>query len=183
MNGKPRLSTILLLFGLVAMLLLAFNLWSSNKELKEKNQQLSTTVEQKEAMASEEKELFTKTESFLTDSMQGNAMDYFSEKYKTEAQDIIDSDENHLDGAISEMKEIEVYNISVREQGEQIRVYAIYKVTLTGIDDEFEKPGDQPVLFLMSIIDWVKEEGTYKVDKHTLEPLTSAEQAVKSITS
>lgn len=183
MNGKPRLSTILLLIGMVATLVLSFNLWSSNKELKDKNRQLANTLEQMEAVASEEKELFTKTESFLKDSMQGKAMDYFSEGYKTEVEDIIDSDENHQDGAISEMEEIEVYNISVREQKEQFRVYAIYKVTLTGIDDEFEKPGDQPVLFLMSTIDWVKEDDTYKVDHHTLEPLTSAEQAVTNITS
>lgn len=183
MNGKPRISTILLLIGLVATLLLAFNLWSSNKELKDKNQQLSNTVDQLQAVASEEKELFTKTESFLKDSMQGKAMDYFSEGYKTEVEDIIDSDENHQDGAISQMEEIEVYNISVREQKEQFRVYAIYKVTLTGINDEFEKPGDQPVLFLMSTIDWVNEEGTYKVDHHELEPLHSAEQAVTNITS
>jgi len=183
MNGKPRISTILLLIGMVASLLLAFNLWSSNKELKEKNQQLINKVEQLDAVASEEKELFTKTETFLKDSMQGKAMEYFTEGYKTKVEDIIDAEENHQDGAISEMKEIEVYNISVREQKEQFRVYAIYKVTLTGIDDEFEKPGDQTVLFLMSTIDWVKEDGTYKVDQHELEPLNSAEQAVTNITS
>jgi len=147
MNGKPRISTILLLIGMVASLLLAFNLWSSNKELKEKNQQLINKVEQLDAVASEEKELFTKTETFLKDSMQGKAMEYFTEGYKTKVEDIIDAEENHQDGAISEMKEIEVYNISVREQKEQFRVYAIYKVTLTGIDDEFEKPGDKRCCF------------------------------------
>lgn len=183
MQGKPKLLTILLLIGIVTTLLLAFNLWSSNKEVKSKNHQLLNTIAQMEAVASEEKELFTKTESFLTDSMQGKAMNYFSEGYKREAKEIIDSEENHQDGAISEMKEIEIYNISVREQNKQFRVYAIYKVTLTGIDDEFVNPGDQPVLFLMSTIDWVKEEGEYKVNIHTLEPLNSAEQAVKNITS
>ena len=87
------------------------------------------------------------------------------------------------DGAISEMKEIDVFNISVRKQDKEVRVYAIYKVTLTGIEGEFVKPGDQSVLFLMSTIDWVKENGEYKVNNHTLEPLNSAEQVVKNITS
>jgi hypothetical protein len=183
MRGKPKLSSILLLIGLVAALLLAFNLWSSNQDLKNKNHRLSNTIEQMETVASEEKELFTKTESFLTDSMQGKSMDYFSERYKKEAQEIIDSEDIHQDGAISEMKEIDVFNISVRKQDKEVRVYAIYKVTLTGIEGEFVKPGDQSVLFLMSTIDWVKENGEYKVNNHTLEPLNSGEQVVKNITS
>lgn len=182
MQRKPKLLSILLLIGIVAALLLAFNLWSSNKELKNKNEKLSHTIEGMKLVASEEDELFTKTELFLHDSMQGKAMDHFTKRYQKEAQEMIDAGEFN-DGSISEMKEIEVFNISVRKQDENMRVYAIYKVTLTGIEGEFVKPGDQSVLFLMSTIDWEKENGEYKVDKHQLEPLSSAEEVVKKITS
>ena len=182
MVGKPKLLSILLLIGIVAALLLAFNLWSSNKELNNKNNQFSKTIEQMKLVAREENELFTKTESFLNDSMQGKAMDHFTKRYQKEAQEMIDVGE-FAGGSISEMKEIEVFNISVRKQDQDMRVYAIYKVTLTGIEGEFVKPGDQSVLFLMSTIDWVKENEEYKVDNHTLEPLSSAEEVVKKITS
>ena len=182
MVGKPKLLSILLLIGIVAALLLAFNLWSSNKELKNKNNELLKTVEQMKLLAREEDELFTKTESFLHDSMQGKAMEYFTKRYQKEAQEMLDAGE-FSGGSISEMKEIEVFNISVRKQEKDMRVYAIYKVTLTGIEGEFVKPGDQSVLFLMSTIDWIKEDGEYKVDNHTLEPLSSAEEVVKKITS
>lgn len=182
MGGKTKLVSVLLLIGIVALLLLAFNLWSSNKELKNKNNQLSKTIEQIELVAREENELFTQTESFLNDSMQGKAMDHFTNRYQKESQEMIESGE-FSGGSISEMKEIEVFNISVRKKEKDMRVYAIYKVTLTGIEGEFVNPGDQSVLFLMSTIEWVKENGEYKVDNHTLEPLSSAEEVVKKITS
>lgn len=182
MVGRPKLLIILLLIGIVAALLLAFNLWFSNKELKNKNTQLFKTIEQMELVASEESELFTRTESFLHDSMQGKVMGHFTKKYQKEAKEMMDAGEFN-GGSISEMKEIEVFNISVRKQAKDMRVYAIYKVTLTGLEGEFVKPGDQSVLFLMSTIDWVKENGEYKVDNHTLEPLSSAEEVVKKITS
>lgn len=182
MGGKPKLLSILLLIGIMAALLLSFNLWTSNKEFKIKNKELSKTVEQMELVAREEDELFTKTESFLHDSMQGKAMGHFTKRYQKEAQEMIDAGE-FSGGSISEMKEIEVFNISVRKQEKDMRVYAIYKVTLTGIEGEFIKPGDHSVLFLMSTIDWKKENGEYKVDNHTLEPLSSAEEVVKKITS
>lgn len=182
MGGKTKLVSVLLLIGIVAALLLAFNLWSSNQELKTKNNQFSKTIEQMKLVAREENELFTKTESFLHDSMQGKAMDHFTKRYEKESLEMIDAGE-FASGSISEMKDIEVFNISVRKQAEDIRVYAIYKVALTGIEGEFVKPGDQSVLFLMSTIDWIKEDGEYKVDNHTLEPLSSAEEVVKKITS
>jgi len=81
------------------------------------------------------------------------------------------------------MKELEVYNISVRKQEDSYTVYALYKVTLTGIDEEFVNPWDQPLLFLMSTITWVTEDGELKVDAHDLEPLVSAEQVIKEMAS
>jgi len=140
-------------------------------------------MEKVEASKKQEKEVFTQTERFLTDSLQGGAIDYFTTRYRKEVEQTLAENETSEDVDVSKMKELEIYNISVREQEDSYKVYAIYKATLTGIDDEFVNPGDQPLLILMSRITWINEDGELKVDAHDLEPLVSGEQVIQEISS
>lgn len=183
MQGRLKLVNVLLIVLVVALILILFNVGATTEDLKQQNADLSKRVEQIKVADQQEKDVFTQTERFLTDTFQGGSIAYFTKRYKKEAEQIMSGDDTHQDGSISQMKELEVYNISVRKQEESYTVYALYKVTLTGIDEEFVNPGDQPLLFLMSTITWVTEDGELKVDAHDLEPLVSAEQVIKEMAS
>lgn len=183
MENRLKLVNILLIVLVVALALVLFNVFAANQDLKRKNADFLNDVEKVEASKKEEKEVFTQTERFLTDSLQGGAMDYFTTRYRKEVEQTLSENETSEDVDVSEMKELEIYNISVRKQEDSYKVYALYKATLTGIDDEFVNPGDQPLLILMSTITWIIEEGELKVDAHNLEPLVSGEQVIQEISS
>ena len=183
MEDRLKLVNILLIVLVVALALVLFNVFATNQDLKRKNADLSNDVEKVEELKKEEKEVFTQTERFLTDSLQGGAMDYFTTRYRKEVEQTLSENETSEDVDVSEMKELEIYNISVRKQEDSYKVYALYKATLTGIDDEFVNPGDQPLLILMSTITWIIEDGELKVDAHDLEPLVSGEQVIQEISS
>lgn len=183
MESRLKLVNILLIVLVVALALVLFNVFAANQDLKRKNADLSNGVEKVEASKKEEKEVFTQTERFLTDSLQGGSMDYFTTRYRKEVEQTLSENETSEDVDVSEMKELEIYNISVRKQDDSYKVYALYKATLTGIDDEFVNPGDQPLLILMSTITWIIEDGELKVDAHDLEPLVSGEQVIQEISS
>ena len=178
-----KLVNILLIVLVVALALVLFNLFAANQDLKRKNTDLSKDIQKVEATKDQEKEVFTQTERFITDSLQGGAIDYFSTRYRKEVEQTLSENESSEDVDVSEMKELEIYNISVRQQEDSYKVYALYKATLTGIDDEFVNPGDQPLLILMSTITWINEDGELKVDAHDLEPLVSGEQVILEISS
>jgi uncharacterized membrane protein len=183
MEDRLKLVNILLIVLVVALALVLFNVFQANQDLKRKNADLSNDVEKVEVSKKEEKEVFTQTERFLTDSLQGGAMDYFTTRYRKKVEQTLSENETSEDVDVSEMKELEIYNISVRKQEDSYKVYALYKATLTGIDDEFVNPGDQPLLILMSTITWIIEDGELKVDAHDLEPLVSGEQVIQEISS
>ena len=183
MENRLKLVNILLIVLVVALSLVLFNVFAANQDLKRKNVDLSNDVEKIEASTTEEKEVFTQTERFLTDTLQGGSMDYFTARYRKEVEQTLSENETSQDVDVSEMKELEIYNISVRKQEDSYKVYALYKATLTGIDDEFVNPGDQPLLILMSTITWTNEDGELKVDAHDLEPLVSGEQVIQEIAS
>ncbi len=183
MENRLKLVNILLIVLVVALALVLFNVFAANQDLKRKNADLSNDVEKVEVSKKEEKEVFTQTERFLTDSLQGGAMDYFTTRYRKVVEQTLLENETSEDVDVSEMKELEIYNISVRKQEDSYKVYALYKATLTGIDDEFVNPGDQPLLILMSTITWIIEDGELKVDAHDLEPLVSGEQVIQEISS
>ncbi|HSO57901.1 MAG TPA: hypothetical protein VLQ66_06655 [Paenisporosarcina sp.] len=183
MENRLKLVNILLIVLVVALALVLFNVFATNQDLKRKNADLSNDVEKVEELKKEEKEVFTQTERFLTDSLQGGAMDYFTTRYRKEVEQTLSENETSEDVDVSKMKELEIYNISVRKQEDSYKVYALYKATLTGIDDEFVNPGDQPLLILMSTITWIIEDGELKVDAHDLEPLVSGEQVIQEISS
>ena len=183
MEGRLKLVNILLIVLVVALSLVLFNVFAANQDLKRKNVDLSNDVEKIEASTTEEKEVFTQTERFLTDTLQGGSMDYFTARYRKEVEQTLSENETSQDVDVSEMKELDIYNISVRKQEDSYKVYALYKATLTGIDDEFVNPGDQPILILMSTITWINEDGELKVDAHDLEPLVSGEQVIQEISS
>ncbi|MGE6489732.1 hypothetical protein [Paenisporosarcina sp. NPDC076898] len=183
MQSRLNVMHLILMFLVVGLLIAVFNLWATNHDLKQKNANLSNNVEKYKAYEDEEKEVFTQTEQFLTDTLQGGSIDYFTKRYRKEVEQTLTENETSKDVDISEMKDLEIYNISVRKQDDTYRVYAIYKVTLTGIDEEFVNPGDQPVLILTSKITWINENGELKVDAHDLESFTSGEQAIQEISS
>jgi flagellar basal body-associated protein FliL len=183
MENRLKLVNILLIVLVVALSLVVFNVVAANQELKQKNANLSNDVEKVEASKTEEKEVFTRTERFLTETLQGGSIDYFTARYRKEVEQTLSENETSQDVDVSETKDLEIYNISVRKQEDTYKVYALYKATLTGVDDEFVNPGDQPLLILMSTITWINEDGELKVDAHDLEPLVSGEQVIQEMAS
>lgn len=183
MQNRSKLVQLLLMFLVVALVIISFNLFATNQDLKQKNIDLSKNVEKYKTAEEEEKEVFTQTEQFLTDTLQGGSIDYFTKRYRKEVEQTLNENETSQDVDVSKMKDLEIYNISVRKHDDSYRVYAIYKVTLTGLDEEFVNPGDQPVLILTSTITWIIENGELKVDAHDLESFTSGEQAIQEISS
>lgn len=183
MENRLKLVNILLIILVVALSLVLFNVVAANQDLKQTNADFSNDVEQTKATQTEEKEVFTQTEQFLTDTLQGGSIDYFTARYRKEVEQTLSENETSQDVDVSKMKELEIYNISVRKQEDTYKVYALYKATLTGIDDEFVNPGDQPLLILMSTITWINEDGELKVDAHDLEPLVSGEQVIQEMAS
>src|SRR5690606_13736722 len=113
----------------------------SLKDERTENEQLSTEVERLKTLQSQEQAIYSRTEDFLQATLEGGAIDYFSEDLteKTEAE--LDEDHHLHDGSRSQMEDFEIFNISVQQKEEAYQVYAIYKVALTGVDGELEYPG------------------------------------------
>lgn len=159
----------------LVLALVSFNLYFSNKDTQEANGRLEEHIERLEMDAGETEDIYSETEAFLDALFEGKALDYFTESYRTEVEEeMADEESMHGDGQRN-AEELEIFNISVRPEEEGYKVYAIYRVTLTGVGDE-----QQRVMYLMSQIEWVQEDG-WKVDSHDLEPLVSGESIEQAI--
>lgn len=169
-----NLATILLGMSTLILALVSFNLYFSNKDTQEANERLEEQIERLEMDAGETEDIYSETEAFLDALFEGKALDYFTESYRTEVEEMADEESMHGDGQ-NNAEELEIFNISVRPEEEGYKVYAIYRVTLSGVGDE-----QQRVMYLMSQIEWVQEDG-WKVDSHDLEPLVSGESIEQAI--
>ena len=170
-----NLATILLGMSTLVLVLVSFNLYFSNKDTQETNERLEEQVERLEMDAGETEEIYSETEAFLDALFEGKALDYFTESYRTEVEGELTDEESMYEDDQSNAEELEIFNISVRSQEEGYKVYAIYRVTLTGVGEE-----QQRVMYLMSQIEWVQEDG-WKVDSHDLEPLVSGESVEQTL--
>lgn len=170
-----NLATILLGMSTLILALVSFNLYFSNKDVQEQNERLEGQIERLEMDAGETEELYSETEAFLDALFEGKALDYFTESYRTEVEEEMMDEESMYEDDQNNTEELEVLNISVRPQEEGYKVYAIYRVTLTGVGEE-----QQRVMYLMSQIEWLQDDG-WKVDSHDLEPLVSGESVEQAI--
>lgn len=168
-------ATILLGMSTLVLALVSFNLYFSNKDTQESNGRLEEHIERLEMDAGETEEVYSETEAFLDALFEGRALDYFTESYRIEVEEEMMDEESMYEEEQSNAEELEIFNISVRSQEEGYKVYAIYRVTLTGVSDE-----QQRVMYLMSQIEWVQEDG-WKVDSHDLEPLVSGESVEQTM--
>lgn len=170
-----NLATILLGMSTLVLALVSFNLYFSNKDIQEANERLKKQIERLEVNAGETEQIYSETEAFLDALFEGKALDYFTESYRTEVEEETADEESMYEEDQSNAEELEIFNISVRPQEEGYKVYAIYRVTLTGVGDE-----QQRVMYLMSQIEWIQDDG-WKVDSHELEPLVSGESVEQAI--
>lgn len=170
-----NLATILLGMSTLILALVSFNLYFSNKDIKEENEGLEEQIEHLEMDTSETADIYSETEEFLSALFEGKALDYFTESYRTEVEEEMMDEESMYEDDQNNKEKLEVFNISVRPQEEGYKVYAIYRVTLTGVGDE-----QQRVMYLMSQIEWLQDDG-WKVDSHDLEPLVSGESVEQAI--
>ncbi|MDE0583258.1 hypothetical protein ON064_09435, partial [Planococcus sp. A6] len=125
--------------------------------------------------------LYTQTEAFIEATFEGDALRYFTEAYRSEVEGEVAEAETMHGHSRSNTEDLEIFNISVRPTEEEFQVYAIYRITLTGVDGEMETPGSQRVMYLMSQMRWIEEQGEWKVEAHDLEPLTSGEEFEEAI--
>ena len=170
-----NLATILLGMSTLVLALVSFNLYFSNKDTIEENERLEEHIEHLEVDAGETEDIYSETEAFLGALFEGKALDYFTESYRTEVEEEMMDEESMYEDDQNNTEELEVLNISVRPQEEGYKVYAIYRVTLTGVGEE-----QQRVMYLMSQIEWLQDDG-WKVDSHDLEPLVSGESVEQAI--
>lgn len=170
-----NLATILLGMSTLILTLVSFNFYFSNKDIQEENERLEEQIESLEMDAGETEDIYSETESFLSALFEGKALDYFTESYRTEVEEEMMDEESMYEDDQNNKEELEVFNISVRPQEEGYKVYAIYRVTLTGVGDEHQR-----VMYLMSQIEWLQDDG-WKVDSHDLEPLVSGESVEQAL--
>lgn len=180
---KLDLRTILLVLAVLVLSLVCFNQYLSLKDERLDNEQLIKEVETLKAIQSQEQAIYSRTANFLQAMLEGGAIDYFSEAMMKKTNAELDEDHHLHDGSRSQMKDFEVFNISVQQKEETYQVYAIYKVALTGLDGELKHPGEQPLLYLTSRITWIEEDEEWKVDAHELEPLASGEEVAEAISN
>jgi len=180
-----RLDLRIILLGIAILILaiVSFNLYLSSNETKEENKELKEEVERLKTVQSMEQAIYTRTEEFLQATLKGGSIEFFSDAFREEAEQQLEQDEALHDGSRSQMENFEIFNISVRQMNEAYQVYAIYKVSLTGIEGELENPGQQPLLYLTSRIKWIEEEGEWRVDAHELETLASGEEVEEAISN
>lgn len=177
MNGQ----TILLGALVLVFALISFNLYFSKQDVKQENERLTDQVEHLSAKETQSEALYTETEAFIEATFEGDAFRYFTESYRSEVEDEVAEAETMHGHSRSNTADLEIFNISVRPADEGFQVYAIYRITLTGVEGELETPGSQRVMYLMSQIRWIEEQGEWKVDAHDLEPLTSGEEFEEAI--
>ncbi len=177
MNGQ----TILLGALVLVLVLVSFNLYFDKQDVEQENQRLTEQVEHLSAKEKQSEALYTQTETFIEAIFEGDALRYFTESYRSEVEDEVTEAETMHGHSRSNTADLEIFNISVRPREEGFQVYAIYRITLTGVEGELESLGRQRVMYLMSQMNWVEEQGEWKVDAHDLEPLTSGEEFEEAI--
>ena len=171
-NGQTvLLGALVLVFALVS-----FNLYFSKQDAEKENERLTDQVESLSAKETQSEALYSHTEDFIEATFEGDSLRYFTESYRSEVEDEVVEAETMHGHSRSNTEDLEIFNISVRPAEEGFQVYAIYRITLTDVDGELETPSSQRVMYLMSQMDWMEEQGEWKVDTHDLEPLTSGEQ-------
>ena len=177
MNGQMiLLGALVLIFALIS-----FNLYFSKQDVEQENERLTEQVERLSAKEKQSEALYTQTEAFVEATFEGDALRYFTESYRSEVEDEVAEAETMHGHSRSNTENLEIFNISVRPVEEGFQVYAIYRITLTGVDGELESPGSQRVMYLMSQIHWIEEQGEWRVEAHDLEPLTSGEEFEEAI--
>ena len=177
---KLDLRIILMGIAILALALISFNLYLASSEAKEENHLLKEEVERLKTVQSTEQAIYTRTEDFLEATLEGGSIDFFSAAYREEAEAELGGGKD-FHGSRSQMENFEVFNISVREEEDGYGVYAIYKVSLTGVDGELESPDEQSLLYLTSRIQWIQEDGEWKVDAHDLQPLASGQEVEEAL--
>ncbi|MGB6406367.1 MAG: hypothetical protein WBF39_02760 [Planococcus donghaensis] len=165
----------------MVLVLISFNLYFSKQDVEQENKRLTEQVERLSAKEKQSEALYTQTEAFVEATFEGDALRYFTESYRSEVEDEVAEAETMHGHSRSNTENLEIFNISVRPVEEGFQVYAIYRITLTGVDGELESPGSQRVMYLMSQMHWIEEQGEWKVEAHDLEPLTSGEEFEEAI--
>ncbi|UOR14081.1 hypothetical protein [Halobacillus amylolyticus] len=166
-----NLLSIILIFLLVIVSIFFFNFYTKYGDLQAKNQELSRQVTELKTTASMNQEVYTKTEEYLSALMEGNAKSYMTESYLNKTENM----ERGMSHERAELEEIDIYNISVRQQEKgTYLVYAIYKASLGGVDVEVEDPSQYTTYFLMSKVTFVQENGELKVNNHDLRPIENS---------
>lgn len=181
--AKLDLRTILLGMAVLVLSLISFNQTLSLKDERTENEQLTKEVERLKTVQSQEQAIYSRTEDFLQATLEGGAIEYFSEELTQKTEEELDEDHHLHDGSRSQMEDFEIFNISVQQKEEAYQVYAIYKVALTGVDGELAYPGDQPLLYLTSRITWIEEDGQWKVAAHDLQPLVSGKEVAEALSN
>lgn len=177
MNGQMiLLGALVLIFALIS-----FNLYFSKQDVEQENERLTEQVERLSAKEKQSEALYTQTEAFVEATFEGDALRYFTESYRSGVEDEVAEAETMHGHSRSNTEDLEIFNISVRPAEEGFQVYAIYRITLTGVEGELDTPGSQRVMYLMSQIHWIEEQGEWKVDAYDLEPLTSGEEFEEAI--
>ena len=177
MNGQ----TILLGALVLVLALVSFNLYFSKQDVEQENKRLTEQVERLTAKETQSEALYTQTEAFVEATFEGDSLRYFTESYRSEVEDEVAEAETMHGHSRSNTENLEIFNISVRPVEEGFQVYAIYRITLTGVDGELESPGSQRVMYLMSQMHWIEQQGEWRVEAHDLEPLTSGEEFEEAI--
>ncbi|MFK8795870.1 hypothetical protein [Planococcus plakortidis] len=172
MNGQ----TILLGALVLVLALVSFNLYFGKQDVEQENDRLTEQVEHLSVKEKQSEALYTQTEAFVEATFEGDSLRYFTESYRSEVEAEVTEAETMHGHSRSNTEDLEIFNISVRPAEEGFQVYAIYRITLTGVEGELESPGSQRVMYLMSQIHWIEEQGEWRVEAHDLEPLTSGEE-------
>jgi len=160
--------SIILLFVLVFVGIFSIN---AVLELREENKALSRELDHIKNANLMNQEIFQQTEGYLRALMKGDASEYLTERYKgkVEQMDYGSSYET------AKLVNLDIYNISVQpKENETYTVYAIYFAQLGGVNGKTDNPAHYQSMLLTTKIEFVPENGEYKVDDSWLQPIETS---------
>lgn len=168
MKQQLNLLSVILLFMLVLGSILTFSAISDLKSEKESLEEELENIKDANAM---NMEVYEQTEEYLRALMRGNAADFLTEDYLDEVESY-DTGSSH---ETAHLENLDIYNISVRpNDDETFTVYAIFLAQLGGVGEKTDNPANYRSMLLTTKLQFVPENGEYKVNDSVLQPIESS---------
>lgn len=168
MKAKLSLHHVLLYLALMLCLVIIFQQFTKNNDLKKENHSLNVNLEK-----SKETSLITAlTKQFIEKTTTGDQKSMLSPEATAKLEQDIKNQGQSTEGSDNLLENVEVLNCFAKKISDNTAIsYGIYKLNYKYNENQPSSSGIKRYIILTVIIDWQKIKDTYKVQTYHISLL------------